>query len=684
MKKTTVFSIYLILVSFCLVNLSMAQSHYRYFRDPKIAVYFGHISYTEVEMDGKDPVVWREGKKMPEVAVLNFPIAPGDTIITPKDRRCEIQFDSGTIIRLDTDTEVKVETILAQSLTSPHKLTNFILTKGQIYVMYKEYSSSEILQILFSNASAKFKHKSVLTMRANADGSTDIRVETGQASLLYGPEDHLEKTELRRKDEATILKTDQIQFTQYEGGEDFSKWNFEMNQNFLALHEGVSKLPKPVQRMSPAVFNFAQKFSNFYGEWIWNDIYGYVWRPFANDRYPTGLWQPYYYGYWRKINQDLFWVPQESWGWVPYHLGLWVWDKKTGWLWLPGGAFAPSWTSWNFYFGHFAWRPLTLWDFAFTGQYYTYNSYYYPWYYYSRGDEPASNDYIDQNRGQPSQKPVLDKINKNQLKKGGSSSVSVPKGMRRVLASLLSALKKGDVNVLASINEVPCKTVVVKGDHLSSSSLTKWMLEFDQMSDLIQNGLMMRDPSVNPLGYANQAFRRNDFIASLAQNLIVTPSAASEGKMGNRPFFKPSVWISDKTQVSVEGGSVSEKNRPAGSVSQSDRRPFPSSLTTRVRDWNPDVKVAVRTGVTLRYSSLENAVRVPELERTSGTAGRRGAFNFSRSGSTVSSSSSSGSSASSSSSSAGQSSSSGSSSSGSSGSRSTGTKAAGSKVIKKF
>ena len=165
-------------------------------------------------------------------------------------------------------------TSVIQRFTSKSKLTNIVLNKGQIYVMYKQYSHSEILQVLFSNGSAKFKHKSVLMMRANRDNSTDVKVDTGQASLLYGPNGlHLEKVELKRSEEVTISVHDQILYAKYKGGVDFSLWNLEMNKNFLALHRGMSDLPKPIQRLSPAVFNFAQKFSNLYGDWLWNDIF---------------------------------------------------------------------------------------------------------------------------------------------------------------------------------------------------------------------------------------------------------------------------------------------------------------------------------------------------------------------------------------------------------------------------
>lgn len=649
-----------------LINSVFAESHYRYINDPKTDVYFGHISYTEAQLDGKDPIVLREGKTVPEVAVLNLPIAPGDTVITPGDRRCEIQFDTGTIIRLDTNTEVKIETILAQSLTSPSKLTNFVLKRGQIYVMYKQYSSSEILQILFSNASAKFKHKSVLLMRANTDGSTDVKVDKGQVSVLYGRDElHLEKIDLKRFDEATISAHNQIQFTKYEDAVDFSLWNQDMNKNFLALHKGMSDLPKPIQRLSPAVFNFAQKFSNLFGDWLWNDIYGYVWRPFTNDRYPSGSWQPYYYGHWRNINGDLFWVPQEKWGWVPYHLGVWVWDKKTGWLWIPGGAFAPSWATWNYYRGYFSWRPITLFDWLFQGIMYS----------YVPSDpfdglmvnESSNNHYWPE--GSSIKKSILNKINKNQLKNNSAAAGTIPKKMRKILANVEKALKRGDIRILASMKESPKPTIVVKGDQLSSSSIQKWMMEMDQMSAVIQGGLSVRNPSVDPLGYARMAIRKNEFIATLAQNMVITRPDISGGAVIQSRTIQPSVRNSEGTKDTV-------KRQLSSELKQS---------SPRFRDWNPDVKVANRLGVTIKYSSLENAVRVPELERTSGR-GRVEGFNTTRGGFSRISGTSSGGSTSSSSSSGSRSSSgfNSSSSSSSRGSNLSSTKSSGSKTIKKI
>src|SRR4030042_248675 len=63
--------------------------------------YYGHISYADLKNDGRDPVVFREGRLTPEIAILNLPLGPGDAIQTTAERRTEIQFDNGTIVRLD-------------------------------------------------------------------------------------------------------------------------------------------------------------------------------------------------------------------------------------------------------------------------------------------------------------------------------------------------------------------------------------------------------------------------------------------------------------------------------------------------------------------------------------------------------------------------------------------------------
>ena len=340
----------------------VAADNYKVVNGPK-DFYFGHISYIEPTPGGADPVVLREGGATPEPGILNLPIGPGDTIRTSGDRRCEIQFDTGTIVRLDVATEVRVETILARSLSTAEELSVLTLGKGRIYVMYKEYDRKEMFQVLTPNAAVKMKHNSVVLLTAAADGTTEAQVTSGRAQVLFGPDEkQLDDRAVRKGERLIVLADHQFELAAAIEGTAFELWNREVNAHFDELHAGLTALPKPIQKLPGAVFYFAQTYGNHYGEWLWDDIYGYVWRPYIdNGAYPWG-WSPYFYGSWSYSGGQMFWVPREPWGWIPYHLGVWQWDKKLGWVWLPGSMFASAWVEWDFFFGYASWRPMGLFD----------------------------------------------------------------------------------------------------------------------------------------------------------------------------------------------------------------------------------------------------------------------------------------------------------------------------------
>ncbi len=400
--------LFLILASFV-----SAQDNYRLVNGPQ-EFYYGHISYVDTKNEGQDPVVFRQGSTKPETAVLNLPLGPGDTIMTYDARRCEIQFDNGTIVRLDYSTELKIETIMARSLSSRQSLSNLVLQKGGIYVMYKQYNPREIFQVVTGNCSIKLKHNAVAIVEAGRDGSTGIQVTYGQAQALYGPDrQNLKEQAVGRYEKLTISPDNKFAFQPYVEDTDFESWNKAVNANFEALHEGISALPKPIQRLPWAVYYFAQKYGSHYGEWLYDEMYGYVWRPFINHQmYPWG-WQPYIFGHWTTCGRQMFWVPDEPWGWVPYHLGVWHWDKNKGWFWIPGSAFAPAWVDWAFFGGSmYGWRPWSMWDwmwypywdtmYAYYPYYNGYSSWFYPWYY-------VGNNYGGGLGGTPSLK-TLDKV----------------------------------------------------------------------------------------------------------------------------------------------------------------------------------------------------------------------------------------------------------------------------------
>ena len=71
-----------------LLPTSGPESDYRHVNGQK-DVYYGHVSYVEAKDDGEDPLVFREGRSTPEIAILNLPLGPGDVVQTSGGRRLE-------------------------------------------------------------------------------------------------------------------------------------------------------------------------------------------------------------------------------------------------------------------------------------------------------------------------------------------------------------------------------------------------------------------------------------------------------------------------------------------------------------------------------------------------------------------------------------------------------------------
>jgi hypothetical protein len=518
-------------------------------------LYLGHISLADIRNDGKDVMIFRENAVSGEPALLNMPLGPGDTVRTSDVRRTEIQFDNGTIIRLDTDTELKIETILAPSLSSLANVSNVVLARGRAYIMYTEYDRRELFQILTPGAALKMKNHTVAEVEAVPEGATAVRVSNGRVDVLFGPAAKKVDGEKVRSGESLIVTADgRLEKSAPPAAAEFQAWNAALNEDFEKTHDGVTPLPKPIQKMPKAVFYFAQRYSTTYGEWIWDEYLGYVWRPNANDhRYPWGSWSPYYAGQWATRDGRMFWVPQEPWGWVPFHLGVWQWDKKRGWLWIPGSAFAPAWVTWSFYAGSACWRPWMLWDWYF-GELGFFNwwgnmgfwglwydgwpgAWYYPGFYYPYYVGPDPNP-------EPSE-AVVTKVSKDQLKGKAPKVMPVPKDMQGAYKGFLTALRRGDPNVVESLLH------------------------------------MRRDVPSSPV----ERLR------------FETPTRPVPARLG---FDRDAALIVLRDAGVVDGPKPRSRGRESAPVS------------FRFRDWNPDVKLAVRQGISIRYDSRTNQVLCPQ------------------------------------------------------------------------
>ncbi len=93
-----------------------------------------------------------------------------------------------------------------------------------------------------------------------------------------------------------------------------------------------------------------------YGEWIWVDAYGWVWRPYATE---VGVdFTPYETcGSW-VWTDDYGWVYgcDWEWGWLPFHYGQWGWFDDY-WAWVPDYEWSPAWVDWRGGGGYVGWAP---------------------------------------------------------------------------------------------------------------------------------------------------------------------------------------------------------------------------------------------------------------------------------------------------------------------------------------
>ncbi len=101
-------------------------------------------------------------------------------------------------------------------------------------------------------------------------------------------------------------------------------------------------------------FDFAYSNLSQHGSWLVSAQYGRVWQPREYNR----EWNPYYDGHWVDTDMGWTWVSDYEWGSVPYHYGTWVQDPRSGWVWIPGQVWAPSWVVFRTTPEYIGWAPV--------------------------------------------------------------------------------------------------------------------------------------------------------------------------------------------------------------------------------------------------------------------------------------------------------------------------------------
>jgi hypothetical protein len=530
--------VFVLTLAFTSVDVSASESIY------------GHVSLVE----GTPKVVRVDNTQ--EDAVVNLPIAPGDVIATDKDSRCEIQFDNGTVMRLGKDSQLKVVTVLAPSLTSRWKITTLELLQGKLYSINQSYNQ-EKFQIITPNAAINLKNNSISTIDVRANDETHLFSDRGKFQVMYGDKVKDLKTETVKNGQGFLVtKSDNLTPDQ-KRDIDFLSWNQYIDKNFKDLHYGVSKLPAKIYKYPKGLVTWAEKWSTLFGEWVYDDLLGYVWKP-ADERFAFSA-RPFFHAKFTTINNQLFLVPSQAWGWVPSHMGTWVW-MKWGWTWVPGSAFSNG--VWSAVFPN---SPQYQYSFytSYLGQWmrYVYGGWDLYYQYRMYGDERWHEAYRNRYKKDPKKVSLL---------------------MKKIPAEVRTIVKK--------LNKTPIPGIKKRlGEY--KPEMEKPIM---QQKMFAAKGKGLVNPGKVSLTGKKASLSATSAVAKLKYEKLTGKNILSKHEEKMRPVIGEKAVLSRvKLKTSVE------------------------SKVKYYRDFNPDKTWARHRGVNILYSSKSNEVVCPKLGLTS-------------------------------------------------------------------
>ena len=293
---------------------------------------FGRLRHVEGEL------TLRRDDELRADLYINDPVTPGDVLSTGPDGRAELQLADGSIVRLDFDTQLILQS-LSDSSNQIENTTILQLASGSIIIYANEMDSSQKrFQSDTDSASVFLLSDGRFRIDARPDGTTHVSSRRGAAEVMAS-----EVSSIVRSGERTTVRPGRIpsdsQVFNTRLGDDFDGWSTERDDAFVRPaqvdDQTPAGLPDPVD---PYVGELSH-----YGRWYQNPSYGWVWRP-------VGLvsdWQPYLYGRWVSAPTGLVWVSDEPWGWAPFHYGRWEFLVGNGWVWIPGQVFSGAHVAWG-------------------------------------------------------------------------------------------------------------------------------------------------------------------------------------------------------------------------------------------------------------------------------------------------------------------------------------------------
>jgi hypothetical protein len=290
----------------------------------------GRIRYLE-----PSAVLQRADEGTSEEAAANMPFLPGDRLWTDEVGRVELQFDDGSVLRLDTRSKLDY---LGNDRSD---LVSLRLWSGSLYLHAQRDNSG--FEIETPGGVVETAARGVYRIDVDG-GEARLSVYEGEATLESGRRrvslGSGERSYARRGESPDRARS----FDRREDDE-FARWDDERNGQTAWAGDNRRYLPDDVLPYG------ADLEAN--GSWYYEAEVGHVWRPHV-----SAGWRPYSNGRWIWTVYGWTWVPYDSWGWAPFHYGRWGYSPALGWYWIPGSTWGPAWVSWAVGGDYVGWCPL--------------------------------------------------------------------------------------------------------------------------------------------------------------------------------------------------------------------------------------------------------------------------------------------------------------------------------------
>jgi hypothetical protein len=264
-------------------------------------------------------------------AAINAPLLSQDRLLTSSSSRAEVQFDSSNMVRLGSNTELRMSDVEQGKYIME-------LATGTVTFRVLRASVSATTEIDTPSVAVRPLGPGIYRITVREDGSSEITVRAGRADI-YSPHGTRPLTAGHTMLARGSFSDPEFQEVAAIGLDDWDRWNQDRDRDLQGS--------RSYNYVGPDVSG-AQDLDNA-GTWQNDDTYGNVWVP----RVAPG-WAPYQLGRWAW--EDYYgwsWVSYDPWGWAPYHYGRWY-NGRFGWAWSPGAFggrhyWAPA------YVGFFGW-----------------------------------------------------------------------------------------------------------------------------------------------------------------------------------------------------------------------------------------------------------------------------------------------------------------------------------------